>query len=51
MLRLTGRAKVEDAARFMDCDIENGGFWQKGMRIIAKRIDDFEQLSGKWREK
>jgi pepF/M3 family oligoendopeptidase len=51
MLRLTGRAKVEDAARFMDCDIENGGFWQKGMRIIAKRIDDFEQLSEKWREK
>ncbi|MDR2793779.1 MAG: M3 family oligoendopeptidase [Treponema sp.] len=44
MLKLTGCAQVEDVARSIGCTVEQQTFWQKSLEIIAKRVDEFENL-------
>jgi pepF/M3 family oligoendopeptidase len=45
MLRLSGCATVEDAARSIGCAVEQKAFWQKSLKIIAKRVDEFEKIA------
>jgi pepF/M3 family oligoendopeptidase len=42
LLRLTGQARAEDVARSAGFNIEGEDFWQQGMEIIARRIEEFE---------
>ncbi|MDR2111311.1 MAG: peptidase M3, partial [Spirochaetaceae bacterium] len=44
LLRLTGRASAEEAARSAGFDIEGDAFWQSGIALIGKRVEEFESL-------
>jgi pepF/M3 family oligoendopeptidase len=43
LLRLTGSASVEDVARSAGFNIEEAPFWQDGIAVITRRIDEFEK--------
>ena len=41
LLRLSGRAPVEEVVRASGLTIENGALWHKGLAIIAERVAEF----------
>jgi pepF/M3 family oligoendopeptidase len=43
LLRLTGKAPVEAAARAAGFSLENETFWQQGIGIIAQRVKELEE--------
>jgi pepF/M3 family oligoendopeptidase len=45
LLRLTGRASAEEAARSAGFNIETVDFWLEGLGIIARRAREFEGLA------
>ncbi|MDR0553574.1 MAG: M3 family oligoendopeptidase [Treponema sp.] len=45
LLRLTGQASAEEVARSAGFNLEGEDFWQGGIAVIAKRLDEFEQLA------
>jgi oligoendopeptidase F len=45
MLRLTGQASAEDAARQAGFDIEGPDFWLNGIGVIEALVDEFERLA------
>ena len=45
LLKLTGEASVEEAARAAGFDLEGDDFWQGGIAVIAKRTGEFERLA------
>jgi pepF/M3 family oligoendopeptidase len=44
LLRLTGRASVEEAARSAGFDPETEAFWRQGLDLIKKQVENFEQI-------
>jgi oligoendopeptidase F len=42
MLQATGAASAEDVARKAGFDIQREDFWQGGLEIIARRVDELE---------
>jgi oligoendopeptidase F len=44
LLRLTGQASAEEVARSAGFNIADEGFWQEGIAIIGKRVEEFEGL-------
>jgi oligoendopeptidase F len=51
VLRLTGRASVEEVARSAGFDPETGGFWRQGLDLIEKRVETFEKIVGETHER
>ncbi|MDR2759462.1 MAG: M3 family oligoendopeptidase [Spirochaetaceae bacterium] len=47
LLRLTGRASVEDVARSAGFNPETEAFWQQGLDLIEKQVEIFEKTGGK----
>jgi oligoendopeptidase F len=47
LLRLTGQASAEDVARSAGFNIEDAAFWQGGLEIITRRVEEFETLTAK----
>jgi pepF/M3 family oligoendopeptidase len=45
LLRLTGRASVEEVARSAGFTLETGTFWQQGLALIEKRVEAFEKIT------
>jgi oligoendopeptidase F len=45
LLRFTGSASAEDVARRAGFNIEEAPFWQDGITIISRRIDEFERMA------
>jgi pepF/M3 family oligoendopeptidase len=45
ILRATGQASAEAAARKAGFNIEGEEFWQDGLSVIAKRVDELEKLA------
>ncbi|MDR3160547.1 MAG: M3 family oligoendopeptidase [Spirochaetaceae bacterium] len=46
LLRLTGRASVEEAARAARFDLGTGALWRQGISLIGERVEQFENLAG-----
>ena len=46
MLRATGTATVEDAAKVCGIDLTDVNFWRAGLASIAEQIDEFCELVG-----
>jgi pepF/M3 family oligoendopeptidase len=46
LLRLTGRASVEETARAAGFDLGTGAFWRTGISLIGERVEIFEKLTG-----
>jgi pepF/M3 family oligoendopeptidase len=46
LLRLTGRASVEETARAAGFDLGTGAFWRAGLSLIGERVEIFEKLVG-----
>jgi pepF/M3 family oligoendopeptidase len=44
LLRLTGRASAEEVARSAGFEIEGESFWQNGINLIARRVEELEIL-------
>jgi oligoendopeptidase F len=44
LLAFTGQAAAEDVARAAGFGLESGGFWQGGLEIIMRRVEEFESL-------
>jgi pepF/M3 family oligoendopeptidase len=44
LLRLTGRASAEDVARSAGFEIGGENFWQNGINLIARRVEELETL-------
>jgi pepF/M3 family oligoendopeptidase len=44
LLRLTGRASVEDVARSAGFSLETETFWRQGLDVIEKRVESFEKV-------
>jgi pepF/M3 family oligoendopeptidase len=45
LLRLTGQASAAAVAASAGFDIEGSAFWQGGIALIGKRVEDFERLA------
>jgi pepF/M3 family oligoendopeptidase len=46
LLRLTGRASVEEAAQSAGFSPETAAFWRQGLDLIEKRVETFEKIGG-----
>jgi pepF/M3 family oligoendopeptidase len=46
LLRLTGSASAEEVAAGAGFNIEDPAFWQEGMGIVARLVDEFEGMAG-----
>jgi pepF/M3 family oligoendopeptidase len=46
LLRLTGRASVEEVARAAGFCPETEAFWQQSLDLIEKRVETFEKIAG-----
>ncbi|MDR2501183.1 MAG: M3 family oligoendopeptidase [Treponema sp.] len=46
LLRTAGQAPAEEAARSAGFSLEEAGFWEEGLTVIARRIAEFEALAG-----
>ncbi|MDR2363721.1 MAG: M3 family oligoendopeptidase [Spirochaetaceae bacterium] len=47
LLRLTGRASVEEAAQSAGFSLETAAFWRLGLDLIEKRVEAFEKIGEK----
>jgi pepF/M3 family oligoendopeptidase len=45
ILSLTGQASAEETARAAGFNIEEADFWQGGITVIEKRVEEFERLA------
>ncbi len=45
MLRAGGSRSPAEIAAMVDCDLEDPGFWDAGLALIEKQIDDAESLA------
>jgi pepF/M3 family oligoendopeptidase len=46
LLRLTGRASVEETARAAGFDLGADAFWRQGISLIGERVEIFEKSAG-----
>jgi oligoendopeptidase F len=47
LLRLTGRASVEEAAQSAGFSLETEAFWRQGLDLIEKQVETFEKIGEK----
>jgi pepF/M3 family oligoendopeptidase len=51
LLRLTGRASVEEAAQSAGFCLETDAFWQQGLDLIEKQVETFKKIGEKHHER
>lgn len=45
LLRITGKAKVEDVTKVMNIDVHDKNFWRNSLKLIEEDIEEFIKLS------